>query len=189
MKLHRDSNGGKYNLSFSWVPQLEELRPIDSYSGTVTLSHPVEREEDDEEKSGSSKRRSRRQEDDGVASQTFYSLFVDGSVGEYTVVDIQPAEEYTVQVCSRNKLGFNCSVPETYSKIPPTVSSEADRAGDDGGGVVLSVGVIVGVVTLVVLASCISCLFFFCLLLFLCCASDDWRSYQPDKKGRLYWQE
>ena len=189
MKLHRDSNGGKYNLSFSWVPQLEELRPIDSYSGTVTLSHPVEREEDDEEKSGSSKRRSRRQEDDGVASQTFYSLFVDGSVGEYTVVDIQPAEEYTVQVCSRNKLGFNCSVPETYSKIPPTVSSEANRAGDDGGGVVLSVGVIVGVVTLVLLTSCISCLFFSCLLLFLCCASDDWRSYQPDKKGRLYWQE
>lgn len=172
VKLLEDSRGDKlYNLTFSWEPRREDLRPIDSFSGTVTPQP------------------SSRQADDSVVDQQpkLYSFSIDNTTTKHSIIDIQLAGQYTVQVCSRNKLGFNCSVPKTYpvSVLPPSpgeVGSHEEH-GDDDDGDGLPAGVIVAIVMLVLLVLLCCCLFLICLFFCICWCSDEWRNYHPEKKG------
>lgn len=170
----------KYNLTFAWSAKVEELRPIDSFTGTVTAVNVLEKEEGEQKReSEGEERRRRRATDDEVVSLTpLYSFQVATDTTEHTVVDVQLAEEYRVQVCSNNKLGFNCSAPETLSSgfLKGGVTTEE---GDDE----LAPGLIVAIVILLLLVL-LCCCFFCCgLFFFLCCYREDEKAYYPEEKG------
>lgn len=174
---------GKYNLTFAWSAEVEELRPIDSFSGTIMARNVLEEEEEAKQKResrGEERRRKRATKDEVVSLSPVYSFRVDTDTMEYTVVNVRLAEEYLVEVCSHNKLGFNCSAPETLSsgflKGGVTVDEE-----DDG----LAPGVIVGIVILLLLVLLCCCFFCFCLFFFLCCYREDEKAYYPEEKGEL----
>lgn len=174
VKLLEDSGDDKsYNLSFSWETKPEELRPITSFSGTVTLSSPAEKDDENTEQ-------------DNIISQpsTVYTFTVDGNTTQHTIVDIPLAEEYTVEVCSHNRFGVNCSDPATYpdsdtSPGPNRVKNVDDDDDDDG----LPAGAIAAIVLLVIAVLLCCCVLIWCLLLFICCYCDEWRSYLPEKRG------
>lgn len=175
VKLLEDSSDDKsYNLSFSWETKPEELRPITSFSVTVTLSSPAEKDDENTEQ-------------DNIISQpsTVYMFTVDGNTTQHTIVDIPLAEEYTVEVCSHNRFGVNCSDPATYpgnatSPGPSRVKNVDDDDDDDG----LPAGAIAAIVLLVIAVLFCCCVLIWCLLLFFCCYCDElWRSYHPEKRG------
>ena len=173
---------GKYNLTFAWSAKVEVLRPIDSFTGTVTARNLLEKEEGERkrESAGEERRRERETEEDEVVSQTPpYSFQVDSNTTEHTVVAVRLAEEYVVQVCSNNKLGFNCSAPVTHSsgflRGGVTVDEESDE---------LAPGVIVAIVILLLLVLCCCCFFCFGLFFFLFCYREDEKAYYPEEKGQ-----
>lgn len=170
---------GKYNLTFAWSAKVEDLRPIDFFTGTVTAVNVLEKEEGEQkrESEGEEGRRRRATDDEVVSLTPLYSFQVSNGTTEHTVVDVQRAEEYRVQVCSNNKLGFNCSAPETLvSGLQKGITSEE---GDDD----LAPGVIVAIVILLLLVL-LCCCFFCCgLFFFLCCYREDEKAYYPEEKG------
>ena len=150
--VETDSDGGNktHNLSLSWEATVEELRPIDSFAGTVTPHELIE-------------------ETPGAPQP--YSFSVNGNTTSYSVGDVELARRYTVEVCSENRQGQNCTTV-TYSPF----TSEQEDSG-------LPVGVVVSIVLVVVLVLVTCCLFCLCLCLCCCCPSL-WRSYHPQTKGQ-----
>ena len=146
-----------YNLTIFWEANEEELRPIHTFTGTVSLQQLVS------------------SSDDGGAGP--YSFSVDSNTTSYSVGDVAVAREYTVRVCSQNDHGINCSDPTSY--LPFTLEPDEVEREKEG----LPAGVIVSIVLLVVivLVSCCLC----CLCLCLCCFCPSlWRSYHPSRTGQ-----
>lgn len=169
VKLLEDSSDDKrYNLSVSWETKPEELRPITSFSGTVTLINPAEKVDVNTE------------QDNIISPPTVYTFTVDGNTTQYTVIDVPLAEEYTVEVCSHNRFGENCSDPATYPRNAILIAPNRVGTDDDDG---LPAGAIAAIVLLVIAVLLCCCVLIWCLLLFFFCYCDDWRSYHPEKRG------
>ena len=158
-----------YNLTFLWEVTADELRPVDFFTGTVTL-HGVKETNSTGGSDGKPKR--------GRLSKSYNFTVDDGNTTEFSLVDVELAEEYTVTVCSWNSRGSNCSIPGSHSLGLGEVRDDDD---DDG----LPAGVIVSIVLLVlsILICCCLCCLCFCLC---CCKISDWINYHPEKRGTYY---
>ena len=159
-----DGQSKSYNLTFSWKVTLDELRPVDFFTGTLTLRGVRDTNSSSD--------------GDGKSNSKSYNFTVDGNTTtEYTVVGVEPASEYTVTVCAWNSRGSNCSLPGTHSSKVGGVKEDEE---DDG----LPAGVIVSIVLLVVFVLVCCCLCCLCFCLFCCKFKlSDWISYRPEKRG------
>lgn len=164
--LEEDSGGNKtYDLMFTWEIKREDLKPIDSFFGAITAS-TIQRE------TGVIAREQREDNTDLT-----YNFVVDGSTTEYTVVDVIYTEEYTVQVCSRNRQGFNCSTRVAFDRetLLASIGRSESHDNDDGVAVGIAIAVVIAVLFVIIILI-IACFCFIC---------THWTSYHPEGKGVL----
>lgn len=165
----KNINDKSYSLTFSWEAEQNELRPINTFSGTIT---PINKRKN--RSISPSGRRVEAEDENSNLLPAMYSFTVDNNTNEYTVEDILFVREYKVEVCSHNTRGVNCSTPVNYN-----IGVEDEEEDND-----LPAGVIVSIVFMVIFILIFCCLCFICLLCFWCWPSE-WRSYYPERKGKI----
>ena len=163
VKLQESSTDKSYNLTISWEARQDEVRPIHIFTGSVVLTplrHPVAVFD---------------------PSNVVYGFTVDNNTNEFTIVDVELAPFYRIEVCARNSLGFTCSDARFYAVVDGSITLIRDGVQEQRDSD-LPAGVIVAIVMLVLFVILACCLGFICLLLFFCCC-DEWRSYYPESRG------
>ena len=97
----------------------------------------------------------------------------------YSINDINTDKTYTITVCSRNRLGMNCSAPVSVSSDNPTSNPTPVRNLDDGR---LSPNLIIIIIVMCVIILLLCCLLLCCLLC-CCCSRERGKHYFPEKRG------
>ena len=154
------------DLLITWDIEEDELRPVDNYTGTVTLTEKVNE---------------RRRQTVNIAREP---IVFESEDKEERIQGIDADKIYEIQICARNRFGSNCSEPFTFPAILPTrrlpTRPEPILPEESGG---LATGAIIAIVVVLLL------LFLCCLLLllFLLCFCQRERSkkYYPQKNGKF----
>ena len=147
----------KTDLRIEWTAKEDILRPIESYSIYLSFADIT-----------------RRQVETDRLNFTTQEIY-------YIIPNIDQGKQFTLDVCSKNEFGFNCSTPVTFpDDLPPTVkASVATEALEPQPA-----GLAPGIIALIVILLLLCCLVLVVLLLYLYRRrKENGKSYSPRDEG------
>ena len=147
----------KTDLRIEWTAKEDILRPIESYSIYLSFADIT-----------------RRQVETDRLNFTTQEIY-------YIIPNIDQWKQFTLDVCSKNEFGFNCSTPVTFpDDLPPTVkASVATEALEPQPA-----GLAPGIIALIVILLLLCCLVLVVLLLYLYRRrKENGKSYSPRDEG------
>ena len=152
-------NDGK-DLRIEWTVIEDVLRPIESFY--ISLS-PADI--------------TRRQVETDRSNFTTQEIY-------YIIPNIDQGKQYTLQVCSQNEFGFNCSTPITFraQDLQSNVNVTTEPLEPQ------PTGLAPGIIALIVILLLLCCLILLVLILYLYLRKKKGKSYYPREKGKKILQ-
>ena len=150
-------NDGK-DLRIEWTVIEDVLRPIESFYISLSAADIT-----------------RRQVETDRSNFTTQETF-------YVIPNIDQGKQFTLQVCSQNEFGFNCSTPITFRARDLKINVATEPLEPQ------PTGLAPGIIALIVILLLLCCLILLVLILCLYLRKKKGKSYYPREKGKKILQ-